>query len=254
MSHGQGGESVMKEVAVPGIDGDLAGVLFSPVGAVHEGPRPAVLVHPEIDGFCEGTVAAARRLAAAGYVALALDPFTPYGSTPVLSPREATTARLAGLNDRRQLSELPTALAWLRDLPEVAADRIAVLGFSVGGRYAMMLTAEPHGVQAVVTFYARPWPGGPTAVVGLSPGNYVERFNAPVCAIFGDDDDLIPLEMVEEFRSLLAQHPSSGHELHIFPGGHFFANESRRRYVPESAELAWARVLGFLSLHMEVRT
>jgi dienelactone hydrolase len=73
-----------------------------------------------------------------------------------------------------------------------------------------------------------------------------------VCAIFGDDDDLIPLEMVEEFRSLLAQHPSAGHELHIVPGGHFFANEGRRRYVPESAELAWTRVLGFLSLHLEV--
>jgi carboxymethylenebutenolidase len=251
MSHGQTGEWVMKEVAVPGIDGDLTGVLFSPAGRADEGPRPAVLVHPEIDGFCEGTVAAARRLAAAGYVALALDPFTPYGSTPVLTPREATTARLAGLNDRRQLSELPIVLAWLRDLPEVAAERMAVLGFSVGGRYAMMLTTEPHGVQAVVTFYARPWPGGPLAEVGLSPGKYVDRFNAPLCAIFGDDDDLIPLEMVEEFRSLLAQQPSSGHELHIVPGGHFFANESRRRYVPESAELAWARVLAFLSLHLK---
>ena len=74
-------------VSFPGVDGDLTGVLCSPAG---DGVSPAILVLPEIDGFCDGTVAAARRLAASGYVALALDPFAPYGSTPVLRGSEAT--------------------------------------------------------------------------------------------------------------------------------------------------------------------
>ena len=239
-------------VSFPGVDGDLTGVLCSPAG---DGVSPAILVLPEIDGFCDGTVAAARRLAASGYVALALDPFAPYGSTPVLRGSEDTMAWLARLNDRHQLSDLAMALAWLRDLPVVDADRVALVGFSVGGRYGMMLTTEPHGLRAVVAFYSRPWPGGAIAEVALAPGNHVAKFNdAPVCAVFGAEDELIPPEMVEEFRSLLAQHPSSGHELHVVPGRHFFANESRpRRYVPESADLAWTIVLGFLAAHMERR-
>jgi dienelactone hydrolase len=87
--------------------------------------------------------------------------------------------------------------------------------------------------------------------VALAPGNHVAKFNAPVCAVFGDDDDMIPQDMVEEFRSLVAQHPSSGHEVHVVPGRHFFANEGRpRRYVPASAEQAWSIVHGFLATHM----
>jgi dienelactone hydrolase len=69
--------------------------------------------------------------------------------------------------------------------------------------------------------------------------------------VFGADDDLIPPEMVEEFRSLLEADVASRHQLHVVPGRHFFANESRpRRYVPESAEAAWTIVLEFLSRHL----
>jgi carboxymethylenebutenolidase len=246
----------MTEVTFPGVHGDLAGVLCEPTGPASDGDRAAVLraavlVLPEIDGFCEGTVAAARRLASAGFVALALNPFAPYGPTPVLRDSEDTMAWLAQLNDRRQLSDLAMALAWLRQLPGVDADRVAVVGFSIGGRFAMMLTTEPHGLQAVAAFYSRPWPGGAIAGVALAPGEHVAKFQAPVCAIFGADDDMIPLDMVEQFRTLLEADPASRHQLHIVPGRHFFANESRpRRYVPESAEAAWAMVLDFLAANL----
>jgi carboxymethylenebutenolidase len=241
----------MTEVTFPGVQGDLAGVLCEPAGPASDGGRAAVLVLPEIDGFCEGTVAAARRLASAGYVALALNPFAPYGPTLVLRGSEDTMAWLAQLNDRRQLSDLGMALAWLRQLPGVDADRVAVVGFSIGGRFAMMLTTEPHGLQAVAAFYSRPWPGGAIAGVALAPGEHSPKFQAPVCAIFGADDDLIPLDMVEQFRTLLDADPASRHQLHIVPGRHFFANESRpRRYVPESAEAAWTIVLDFLAANL----
>jgi carboxymethylenebutenolidase len=246
------GEPTRSEVAFPGVDGDLVGVLFSPPGGTMS---PAVLVLPEIDGFCDGTVAAAHRLARSGYVALALDPFAPYGSAPPLRGSADTMAWLARLNDRRQLSDLVMAIGWLRARPDVDAERVGVVGFSIGGRFGMMLTTEPHGLRAVVAFYSRPWPGGAIAEVALAPGHHVAKFNAPVCAIFGAEDELIPPDMVEEFGSLLSRHPSSGHQLHVVPGRHFFANESRpRRYVPSSAEQAWAIVHEFLATHLAAPT
>jgi carboxymethylenebutenolidase len=240
-------------VVIPGGDGDLAGVLLEPLAdpATTTALAPALIVLPEIDGFCEGTVAAARRLADAGYVALALDLYAPYGSTPVLRGSEDTMAWLARLNDRRQLSDLALALTWLKARPGVDPDRVALLGFSVGGRYAMMLSTEPHGVRAVVAFYSRPWPGGAIAGVALAPGDHVARFGVPVCAFFGADDDMIPLEMVERFRGLMEQDVAKGHQVHLVPGRHFFANVSRpRRYREDSTEEAWAIVLAFLSERM----
>jgi dienelactone hydrolase len=213
-------------------------------------------VLPEIDGFCAGTVAAARRLAAAGYVALALDLYAPYGSTPPLRNSEDTIAWVTRLSDRHQLSDLAMALLWLRDLPGVDVDRVGIVGFSIGGRYGMLMTTEPHGLRAVVAFYSRPWPGGSIANVALAPGDHVARFRVPVCALFGAEDELIPLDMVDRFSGLLAQEPTSGHETHMFPGRHFFANESRpRRYLPESADAAWSVALEFLATRMaRVRT
>jgi carboxymethylenebutenolidase len=236
-------------VVIPGVDGDLAGVLLEPLAvAPPTALAPALIVLPEIDGFCEGTVAAARRLADAGYVALALDLYAPYGSTPVLRGSEDTMAWLALLNDRRQLSDLALALAWLKARPGVDPDRVALLGFSVGGRYSMMLSTEPHGVRAVVAFYSRPWPGGAIAGVALAPGDHVARFGVPVCAVFGADDDMIPLEMVARFRGLAEEDAAKGHQVHLVPGRHFFANVSRpRRYREDSTEAAWTIVLGFLA-------
>ena len=257
-----------RDVVIPGVDGDLVGVLLEPDEAARaaapgtstsgSGSRtvsaglPAIVVVPEIDGLCAGTVAAARRLAAAGYVALALDLYAPYGSAPPLRGYADTIAWLARLNDRRQLSDLVQALDWVRKLPAVDPTRVAIVGFSVGGRYGMMLTTEPHDLRAVVAFYSRPWPGAEIADTALAPGRHVAQFTAPVCAVFGAEDDLVPHSQVVDFGQLLAQHPMLAHEVHVLPGRHFFNNESRpRRYNAESAEKSWDIALDFLATQME---
>ena len=115
----------------------------------------------------------------------------------------------------------------------------------------MMMTVEPHGLRAVVTFYSRPWPGAAVGSRALAPGEHVARFGAPVCAVFGADDEMVPATQVEEFSGLLRRHAAVGHEVHVLPGRHLFANESRpRRYLPESAERAWTIALGFLAANM----
>jgi dienelactone hydrolase len=115
----------------------------------------------------------------------------------------------------------------------------------------MMLTTEPHGLRAVVAFYSRPWPGAERGDAALAPGKHVAQLNAPVCAVFGAEDDLVPLPMVDDFRRLLAQHRTLAHEVHVVPGRHFFNNESRpRRYNSASAEKAWDIALAFLAAQM----
>jgi dienelactone hydrolase len=73
----------------------------------------------------------------------------------------------------------------------------------------------------------------------------VARFGAPVCSVFGDHDDLVPLDMVDRYRTALEAR--GGGEVHVVEGNHLFMNESRRRYRPASAERAWALALAFLS-------
>ena len=217
-------------VVIPGVDGDLTGVLLEPEGPTPKGPRPrceadgparfpAVIVLPEIDGFCEGTVAAARRLAAAGYVALALDLYAPYGSAPRLRNMRGHPARGSFGSTTAASSPIwPWRSPGSRPCPGVDPDRLGAVGFSVGGRYGMMMTIEPHGLRAVVALYSRPWPGAAVGPRALAPGEHVARFAAPVCAVFGAEDEMIPADQVDEFSRLFRGTPRWATRRMSFPG------------------------------------
>src|SRR3954470_24808491 len=86
-----------------------------------KGPFPAVVVLHGCGGFHEDMLAWADRLRRWGYAALAVDSF---------GPRDLER-QCAGFGD--QPIEAFRALAYLKTLPYVSADRIAVLGFSMGG-------------------------------------------------------------------------------------------------------------------------
>jgi|GEM_PF-345188 carboxymethylenebutenolidase len=236
-----------REVTLPGVDGDLRGILVRPAGP-GDRPTPVVVVVPEVDGLTSDTEVAAGRLAGAGYTALAVDLYTPLGGVPKLRNPTDTIAFTQRLNDHRQLSDLSMALSWLQDQDGVDPDRVGLVGFSAGGRYSLLLSTEPRPVRAVVTFYTRIWPSELIGGRPVPPGDHTARFRAPVCSIFGAQDDVVPPEMVDRYRRLLAAR--SGHEVHLVDGNHLFMNPSRRRYVPQSAERAWSYALDFLARHL----
>ena len=230
------------------MEGDLVGHLCVPRD--DRGPRPAVVVLPELDGFCSGTVAAAQRLADAGYVALALDLYAPYGGAPVLRDGAAAKAWLRRIDDSRQVADLARAIVWLAHQPDVDGDRIGALGFSIGGRYALMLATQSSMLRAVATMYSRPWPTEELILAALAPGDHVGELRAPVCTIFGVDDRLVPAEMAERFGALLADQDHLAHEFHLVSGHHLFANANSNRYLPESAATAWGCVFDFFALRL----
>ena len=121
----------------------LIGYLARPEG---RGPFPAVVVLHGCSGFGRDMLAWADRLRYWGYVALAT--FTNFG------PRDIET-KCVGFGD--QPADALRALAYLKTLPYVRADHVAVLGFSMGGN--SVLTAVEQG-----------------SISGLSP----DRFRAGV--------------------------------------------------------------------------
>ena len=136
----------LRDVRFPGADGQLlAGYLYLPPGVTAQHPAPAVLaVHGYIntretqDGF-------AIELARRGIVVLAIDQRGHGHSAP-----PAFAAGFGG----------PDALAWLRRQPQVDANRIGLIGHSMGG-WAILAAAAAHpdGYRAM-------------ALVGSAPGTF----------------------------------------------------------------------------------
>lgn len=135
------------------------------------------------------------------------------------------------------------ALAMAADLDDVMRDvaaalaavgsPAAVLGFCWGGGLAIR-AAQDLDVACAVCFYGTRLP------------QYLDRpLRAPVLGHFGREDDHVPPDMLAAAREALPEM-----EVHMYDGGHAFANDARASYRAEAAEAAHARSEAFLRAHL----
>ena len=188
---------------------DFEGLLVAP----DEARRPAVLVFPTIMGRAELELGYARRLAAAGRAAFVADL---YGREHIGRPREECRALMnALLADRAVLRQrLLAALAAVRELTEVDAERVAAIGFCFGGLCALDLARIGADVKGVASFHGLLEP----------PGTASARIGAKVIVFHGWDDPLAPPEHVHALAAELTR-AGADCQIHAYGGVlHGFTN------------------------------
>ena len=123
---------------------------------VHEpdaGPnRPAVLVAPEARGLGEHARERARRLAALGYVAMAIDLYGEGRPAHDLQGALEWMRVLTGTPGRLR-ARARAALDALAAHPRVDPQSIAAIGFCLGGTAVLELAREGAPLSAVVAFH-----------------------------------------------------------------------------------------------------
>lgn len=114
-----------------------------------------------------------------------------------------------------------------------AGQPIAVLGFSMGAAWSLMVAENNPDVSAAVLFY------------GAGEADF-SKVRAKILGHYAETDEWEPLEYV---RAMEADMKSAGLDvtLHIYPkAGHWFVEEDRPEYDSASALLAWSRTYEFL--------
>jgi carboxymethylenebutenolidase len=199
------------------------------------GSGPGVLVLHSWWGLTPFFRHVCDRLADAGFVALAPD--LHQGRTAD-DPEEAAEL-LAGV-DPNEVAHLVRSSAFtLQNLPATTGDPIGVIGFSMGGSWAIWLSARAPGtVAATTTFY------------GAQDMDLIDSRSAYL-GHFAEQDEFVTddeLTLLEADLRLLERDV----EFHRYPGtGHWFFEEDREAaYDPLAAELAWDRTIAFLHRHL----
>jgi carboxymethylenebutenolidase len=218
--------------------------------SIHEPAGPAkggIVVIQEAFGVNDHIEDVARRFAAEGWLAVAPHLFHRTGD-PKLGYTDMTVIRehMAAMTADGVLADVDAALDELarRGIPR---ERTGVVGFCMGGTVTL-ITAAHRDVGAAVTFYG----GGVTeGRFGFGPlVDEAKNLRAPWLGLYGDLDQGIPVEGVEQLRQAAA---SSGQETQVirYPNaGHGFHCDRRDSYEPESAQLAWARTLAWFDDHL----
>lgn len=198
------------------------------------GRHPAIIVIQEWWGVDDWIREQTNRFADQGYVALAVDL---YRGKVAKSPDEAHEL-MRGLPEDRAMADLEAGFAFLAARKDVDKKRIGVIGWCMGGGYALMLAAQEPRLAAGVVNYGHL----------MTDRKTISRIKVPLLGNFGADDRGIPAADVGEFESALKKAGKSA-DFKIYPGaGHAFMNPNNKGgYVADAAAEAWKRIDSFFA-------
>lgn len=224
------------------LQGGSAGSVFK---AAAGDPSPAVIILPAIAGLNPYIDRMSDALADQGYASVAMDYYARSGGVPDLSDRAKIMAAVASLSDRDVLADIEANVEFLKSRPNIDGKRISVMGFCVGGSFAILAASEIESLACAIGFYGTIRYGQTTDRKPVSPLDAAQHLKCPLLAHYGEQDPLIPQSDVEALRSTLKSHPA---EIYSYPGaGHAFHEDYRPEvYRPIAAQEAWRRSLAYL--------
>jgi len=217
-------------VTFDSLAGKGSGYLVQPAG---KGKHPALIVIQEWWGLKDWIKDQAERYAGEGYVALAPDLYRGKTATTADEAHEL----MRGLPQDRAIADLKAAFQLLAKRKDVDAKHIGVIGWCMGGGYALDFTLAEPKIAATVINYGH---------LMADPAS-IAKIHAPILGNFGAEDRGIPPADVRAFESALKQDGKSA-DIKIYDGaGHAFMNPNNKGgYVKAAADDAQARIDKFL--------
>ncbi|WP_439498561.1 dienelactone hydrolase family protein [Bosea sp. (in: a-proteobacteria)] len=234
------------EVQIPTADGMMPGYRAMPSGA---GPFPIVLVIEEIFGVHEYIKDICRRLAKAGYCAVAPELYARLGDLSKMTDVQVIIRDvISKAPDAQMLSDLDDAAKWAAASSKGDAAKLGVTGFCRGGRNTWLYAAHNPAVKAAVAWYG-PLGGNRSDIQPKTAADLVGELKAPVLGLYGAADTGIPVADVEKQRDA-AKAAGKTVEVMIYPDTpHGFHADYRPSYRKQQAEDGWARMLAWFKSH-----
>jgi carboxymethylenebutenolidase len=197
-------------------------------------PLPAILIIHEWWGLTEHIKDIAKRFAKEGFVALAPELYSRQGYLPTTDAAEAAK-RMSALSSQALLRDLNAAAAFLKQQQFVLPYGLGVVGFCMGGTYALTQACHNSDLKAAVVFYGKVPP--------------IETFRYLLCPVlyhYGAQDDWVTKQEVDTLKDGLAKTGKPGEVKNYPNAGHAFFNDTRpQAYRADEARQAWQTTLTF---------
>ena len=225
------------------LDGDVLLEAFFAFDDSLTGRRPAVLINHTWAGRDDFVAEKAKKIAALGYVAFAVDM---YGKG-VLGTTAEENAKLMQpfMDDRHMLvKRMQAALYAVKLLPWVDDSKVAAMGFCFGGLCALDLARAGAALKGVVSFHG---------LLGAPDNTQDNSIKAKVLVLHGHDDPMGPVEQVIAFEQEMTK-AGVDWQLHTFGNTmHAFTNPVANNpdfgtvFQPDADRRSWLLMENFLT-------
>ncbi|MGV8985267.1 MAG: YghX family hydrolase [Cypionkella sp.] len=214
-------------------NGQVRGYLVRPAGDPVR--YPAVVVVHENRGLNPYIEDVARRLAKAGFVALAPDGLTSMGGYP--GNDTEGQALQSKVDPTKLMNDFFAAVEWMMAHP-LSTGKVGIVGFCYGGGVCNAAAVAYPELSAAVPFY------------GIQPkGDDVAKIKAPLLLHYAELDTRVNAGWPDYEAALKAD--GKTYEAFIYPGvNHGFHNDTTPRYDKTAAELAWQRTIAHFKANL----
>lgn len=217
----------------PNGHGEVRGYLVRPTKAT--GPLPAVVVVHENRGLNPYIEDVARRVAKAGFIALAPDGLSSVGGYPGNDDKGRELQQQ--IDPTKLMNDFFAAIEFLMASKETTG-KVGITGFCYGGGVANAAAVAYPELAAAVPFYGR-----------QAKSEDVPRIKAPLLLHYAELDTNINAGWPAYEEALKAA--GKTYEAYIYPGvNHGFHNDSTPRYDKATADLAWERTIAWFQHYL----
>ncbi|WP_439213795.1 YghX family hydrolase [Duffyella gerundensis] len=214
-------------------NGEVRAYMVKPANA--SGPLPAVMVVHENRGLNPYIEDVARRVAKAGFVALAPDGLSSVGGYPGNDDKGRELQ--AQVDATKLMNDFFNGIDFLMH-HQASNGKVGITGFCYGGGVANAAAVAFPELRAAVPFYGR-----------QPKAEDVPRIKAPLLIHYAALDTRINEGWPAWEAALKAN--NKHYEAWIYPGvNHGFHNDSTPRYDKAAADLAWDRTLGWFRRYL----
>ncbi|MCU5772593.1 dienelactone hydrolase family protein [Erwiniaceae bacterium BAC15a-03b] len=199
------------------------------------GPVPAVVVVHENRGLNPYIEDVARRVAKAGFIALAPDGLSVAGGYPGNDDKGRELQQ--AIDPSKLMNDFFAAIEFLLQHKQVNG-KVGITGFCYGGGVANAAAVAYPELAAAVPFYGR-----------QPKAEDVPRIKAPLLIHYAELDTRINEGWPAYEAALKANNKTW--EAYIYPGVHHgFHNDSTPRYDKAAADLAWQRTIDWFKRYL----
>lgn len=210
----------------------------------NSGKYPGILVFQEAFGVTAHIRDITERFARIGIVAIAPELFHRAADGVEISYDDLSTAmqHARAASTEHLILDIKAAYEWLANDPSMHTDRIASIGFCLGGRAAFLACAKVP-LQAAISFY-----GG-----GIAPSllPHVAELHAPILFFWGGRDRHIGQDQIRAIVDECKRLGKAYVNVEFSEADHAFFRDVGASYHPEAASLAWGLTESFLQLHVK---
>ncbi|MBX9706413.1 MAG: dienelactone hydrolase family protein [Caulobacteraceae bacterium] len=239
----------------PAPDGfDLPAYVARPEG---EGPFPVVIVVSEIFGLHAYIMDVARRLAKAGYAAVAPAFFVRAEDPAPLADMQRIRAIVEQAGYEQVMGDIGATLGWVSRQLWADGEKVGITGFCWGGKVVWQAAARFPSIDAGVAWYGRLAPSSSATPEQIAAGapwpvDLADDLTGVVIGNYGSADQGIPNETVASMQAALQSAGATESGIKLYDGApHGFHADYRPSYRPAEAADGWDRLIALFDAKLK---